>query len=191
MNKKQIIKILGVFTAAIALCGTALSCHLFSKKTADPKDTDKKNKEDNSVIKEEKEKKDYVEMKTMYGIPMEDTTKSKDDDTIIRDIIIIEKYAIPNIPKENVRILKYAVPKIISVPEKSVKKYAVPNNPPVAKYALPEYMNNENIEKYAVPNIEEIPVLKYATPYFPPDDKNNGSEVNLPMYALPYDEDKK
>ena len=99
------------------------------------------------------------------------------------DIIIIEKYAIPFDPREDKRVLKYAVPKIISPPENSIKKYAVPEiikpqTPPVNKYGVPVYENNPPVAKYALPDIEKYPLLKYAAPYFPPQKSDNENTDN-------------
>ena len=173
MNKKRFITLAGVLATVFAIGSSALACHLFEKKSSESKDSDKKNKENQNVIKEEKEKKEYIEIRTMYGIPMNEDLKPQSGDTKTdEDIILIEKYAIPFNPDKDIRVLKYAVPKEIRKPETNVKKYAIPSNPAVAKYALPQYMNDDNIEKYAVPNIDDMPVLKYATPYFPPEETN-------------------
>ena len=173
MNKKRFITLAGVLATVVAMGSSAFACHFFTKKNNNQNDVDKKNKENQNIIKEEKEKKEYIEMKTMYGIPIDENLKPQSSDTKTdEDIILIQEYAIPFNPDKDIRVLKYAVPKEIRKPETNVKKYAVPNNPAVAKYALPQYMNDDNIEKYAVPNIDDIPVLKYATPYFPPEETN-------------------
>ena len=167
MKKKSFLKYAGIFTALVAVACSAFSCHL-SKKTPEQKDSDKRNNENQNIIKEESDIKKYIKIVPMYGLPTEENIKPQIKENS-EDIIIIEKYGIPVNPEEDKRILKYAVPKIIPPFQKSIKKYDVPyyDGIPEVKYAIPEYMDNPSVEKYAVPSIDNIPVLKYATPYFP------------------------
>lgn len=158
MNKKKIFTLIGVMMAVLAMSSSALACHLFTKKNAESKNSNNTCEEKQNSDK----KKDNIECDCIkIPVAMYGIPIYKDiNKSDINDNEIIEKYAIPN-------------------------EF---NDPPLLKYAVPNYTENEN-----------IPVLKYATPYFPneninknPEDKSiidsNSEKISLPKYALPESE---
>ena len=82
---------------------------------------------------------------------------------------------------------------VLKEQEVIMAKYAVP------EYAVPEPDNDDNVEKYAVPDVEEPvekriyqpPLLKYAVPSFhgktSPVGKYSIPEPPKPLYAIPND----
>ena len=166
MSRKNFIKIAGVLATVLSLCGATYACHLFSKKNAEPKNSDNQN-ETKYGNQNENGNPSKVEYISKYAIP---------DDMAVgkyaipkEEEIIIEKYAVP--PEiDNIPVLKYATPKIII-------------QPPAVKYAAP-YLPDDNDVKIIDDSDSDkdngvvMPMYAVPSPKFDTDNTNQNSAEN-------------